>query len=96
MVSQGRKKGRDALVSWKWDRGDLGRKLWNPRHPEWSLEGAGRGAQMGTSPWSHALCVGRHEARGGPEGSFKSGVQGKTLLPDSEGCSVHANNTVTF
>ena len=48
---------------------------------------------MGTAPWSHRLYVGRHKAKGEPEGPFKSRGQARpSLLPDSKGSSVHANN----
>lgn len=89
MVSQGRKKGRSALASWRQDQGHLGRKLWCLRSPQGHLEGAGPEANMGTAPWSHRLYVGRHKAKGEPEGPFKSRGQARpSLLPDSKGSSV--------
>ena len=87
-----KKEKEDALMPWRQDQGHLGRKLWSPRCPAWSLEGAGPWGHMETSPWSHRLHVGKHEDIGESEGPFKMGDGGKTMLPDSKGSSVHANN----
>lgn len=44
---------------------------------------------MGTAPWSHRRYVGRHKAKGEPEGPFKSRGQARpSLLPDAKGSSV--------
>lgn len=70
-----RKKEKEGvLMPWRQDRGHLGRKFWSPRCPAWSLEGAGPGGHMDTSPWSHRLYVGKHEDIGEPEGPFKTGT----------------------